>query len=170
MVFRPRKWKRRMGRLLDPSMWSLGLWSLLATVRLAGFREGDTLEKVAGPWESERGRLEGRPLREGDISLPRFVAGLPFFFYPLFPKTCMRRSLVLYRHLVRLGLDPELWVGVRKDGPELAGHAWVRLEGKPAGEKEEFLRAFSPILVLRRGKTAPAPKGGPGGGRGESDV
>ncbi len=170
MAFRARKWKRRLGRLLDPSMWSLGFWSLLAALRLAGFREGDSLEKIAGPWEAERGRLAGRPLREGDLSLPRFVAGLPFFFYPLFPKTCLRRSLVLYRHLVRLGLDPELWVGVRKDGSELAGHAWVLLEGKPAGEKEEFLRAFSPILVLRRGRTTPAEKRKPGPGNPESDV
>ena len=151
-----------MKRLADPSMWKLGLWSLLATLRLAGFREGDSLEKIALPWESERGRLAGRTLREGDLSLPRFVAGLPFFFYPLFPKTCLRRSLVLYRHLVRMGEDPELWVGVRKEEGDLAGHAWVRLQGKALGEREEFLGLFSPILVLRRGRTSQPERQGPG--------
>ncbi len=153
---RRRKWKRRLGRLLDPAMWGLGLWTLWATLRLAGFREGRSLEDLTLPWEEERGRLPARPLKEGDLSLPRFLAGLPLFFYPLFPKTCLRRSLVLYRHLVRLGKDPELWVGVRKDGGDLAGHAWVVLEGKPVGERPAALEVFSPILVLRRGRTSPA--------------
>ena len=156
MAAKLRKWKRRLGRLADPAMWGVGAWSLLAVLKLAGFREGDSLEKLALPWESERGRLANRPLREGDLSLPRFLAGLPLFFYPLFPKTCLRRSLVLYRHLVRLGLDPVLWVGVRKSGRDLAGHAWVTLDGRPVGERREFLERFSPILVLRRGRTSQA--------------
>ncbi len=170
MALRKRKWKRRLGRLLDPAMWKLGFWCLLATLRLAGFREGDSLEEIALPWESERGRFRRRPLREGDVSLPRFVAGLPVFFYPLFPKTCLRRSLVLYRHLVRMGEDPELWVGVRKEGRDLAGHAWIRLQGKPAGEREEHLRPFAPILVLRRGRTSSPGETRAASARGGSDV
>lgn len=142
---------RRLGRLASPRAWRIGLASLAATWALRGLREETPLDRIAGPWEAERGREPRNPGPE-DVSIPRLVAGLPFFFYPLFPRTCLRRSLVLYRHLLRLGQDPELWVGLRKDGERLGGHAWVRLEGRILGEPPARVAAFSPLLVLRGGR------------------
>jgi len=44
--------------------------------------------------------------------------------------TCLRQALVLHGWLRRRGLNPQLVIGVRRDGSEaLDAHAWVELEG-----------------------------------------
>jgi len=43
--------------------------------------------------------------------------------------TCLRESLVLYGLLRRSGAVPKLCVGVRKNGAELAAHAWIECDG-----------------------------------------
>jgi hypothetical protein len=44
--------------------------------------------------------------------------------------TCLRQALVLHGWLRRRGLNPEVVIGVRRDGSEaLDAHAWVELEG-----------------------------------------
>ena len=60
-------------------------------------------------------------------SLDRFAAAV----YRLLPvkTTCLRESLVLYALLRRRGATPRLCVGVKKDGVELAAHAWVACDG-----------------------------------------
>lgn len=143
---------RRLRRLLSPRAWRIALAALATVWALKSLRKDTPLDRIAGPWEAERGRDPGNPGPE-DLSIPRLVAGLPCFFYPLFPRPCLRRALALYRHLLRLGQDPELWVGLRRagsSGPQ--GHAWVRLEGRILGESPARLAAFAPLLVLRRGR------------------
>lgn len=41
--------------------------------------------------------------------------------------TCLRQSLVVYVWLRRRGLDPELKIGVRKEGEAFDAHAWVEM-------------------------------------------
>ncbi len=153
-----KKLKRRLYRLFTPGMWKVGLWSLWTTMKLMKLHAETRLDEVASPWEKEKGRLQGtRELTEGDISVPRWVAGLPAFFYPLYPKKCLRQALVLYKHLLRFGYTPEIWVGIRKQGNDLAGHAWVVLDGKVLGEKVDPKDDYTPIMVLKRGKTGSPP-------------
>jgi len=66
--------------------------------------------------------------------------------YGLLPvqSTCLRESLVLYALLRRRGAIPKLCLGVRKDGPTLAAHAWVECAGVvgPDGALFRELRAI----------------------------
>jgi len=81
---------------------------------------------------SERAHRGGR--RRGGPSGPpaharlaRFVAAA-YRFLP-FPPTCLRESLVLCALLNRRGMAARLCLGVNKDRPALAAHAWVECEG-----------------------------------------
>jgi len=70
-----------------------------------------------------RGTVESRP----SYPLDRFAAAA----YRLLPikSTCLRESLVLYALLRRRGAAPRFCVGVKKDGVQLAAHAWVACDG-----------------------------------------
>lgn len=58
--------------------------------------------------------------------------------------TCLKRSLVLYHFLRRIGMNVHMCIGVRYyNGPKtddmlrkLEGHAWLLYKGKPYLEKE----------------------------------
>ena len=50
--------------------------------------------------------------------------------YPLPWARCLQRSLALCLWLDRQDIDPELKIGVRKDGIALAAHAWVEYGGE----------------------------------------
>jgi hypothetical protein len=85
----------------------------------------------AGP--EVRDRIASTVLRVGAL------AGWP-------DRDCLQRSLLLYRELSRLGAEPELVVGFRKDEERVTGHAWVRAGGRPIAEDEADLCAFVPTL------------------------
>ncbi len=57
--------------------------------------------------------------------------------------TCLRRALVLLALLERWGFMPELRLGVRREGPGLAAHAWVEIEGHVVGEPSDPEDRFS---------------------------
>jgi hypothetical protein len=59
--------------------------------------------------------------------LVRFVA-LAYDILPL-PTTCLRQSLVLHALLARRGVPSRFCLGVARNGPALAAHAWVELDG-----------------------------------------
>ena len=66
---------------------------------------------------------------------------------------CLERSLVAYRFLSRVGAEPHLVIGVSRDTP-IRGHAWVRLDGEPLGDRvDEFeeVTAFGPEGALIAG-------------------
>ena len=62
--------------------------------------------------------------------------------------TCLRQSLLVYWWLLRVGLAPELQLGVRQTPDQLDAHAWVVLEGHAlvngAVLHKPFLRATRP--------------------------
>ncbi len=80
-----------------------------------------------------RAKIETRP----SYSLDRFASAA----YRLLPieGTCLRESLVLYGLLKRRGAMPRLCVGVKKDGVELAAHAWIECDGTRTAGGEEFV-------------------------------
>jgi len=89
-------------------------------------RRLDRLEP-ARPW------IDSRP----SYPLARFAAAA----YRLLPinASCLRESLVLYALLRRRGAVPRLCVGVRKNGVELAAHAWIACDGSEAVVDEGFV-------------------------------
>lgn len=77
--------------------------------------------------------IDSRP----SFPLDRFAAAA----YRLLPikATCLRESLVLYALLRRRGAVPRLCVGVRKNGVELAAHAWIACDGSETVVDEAFV-------------------------------
>jgi hypothetical protein len=60
----------------------------------------------------------------------------------IIPNTCLYRSLARYAVLRGEGIAVQFVMGVRPDGNELIGHAWLEYQGKPLGE------AVDPRLVV----------------------
>ena len=56
---------------------------------------------------------------------------------------CLPQSLSLYRALAARGLRPQLVTGVRFEGHNLLGHAWVNVDGVPLGEVSDPGDAYS---------------------------
>jgi hypothetical protein len=54
----------------------------------------------------------------------------------LVSSNCLERSLVLYRLFSRAGAAPTLMLGARHEGPRLAGHAWIEMNGQSWGEPD----------------------------------
>ena len=61
--------------------------------------------------------------------------------------TCLRQSLLVYWRLRRLGLSPELKLGVRKVEAVMDAHAWVELEGSALAPAEITHLPFPPHQV-----------------------
>jgi len=59
---------------------------------------------------------------------------------------CLERSLITYRYLSGVGLNPHLVVAVRTADLASHGHAWVTVNGEPlAGEDVSM---FTPVLEI----------------------
>ena len=72
---------------------------------------------------------------------------------PLVPRDrgCLQRSLLAYRFLSEADADPHLFVGVRKEGNIVLGHAWVVVDGQPIGESWAAVRGYVPVIAFGAG-------------------
>jgi hypothetical protein len=70
----------------------------------------------------------------GTVRIVTRVCRLGLFDLPIFPRPCLRRSLVLYAILTREGYPARIHFGVRSEGSQLHGHSWVTVRGIPLGE------------------------------------
>jgi hypothetical protein len=62
---------------------------------------------------------------------------------------CLERGLVSYRYLCAANAEPVLVVGIaRDDSSGVKGHAWVLLDGKPAGESAHAVSEFAVMLMF----------------------
>jgi hypothetical protein len=62
---------------------------------------------------------------------------------------CLERALIAYRLLSEANAAPTIVIGVGRDaGGTLRGHAWVLLDGMPAGEADESLSTYTPIVAF----------------------
>lgn len=97
-----------------------------AVLRLAGLRTCLRLSGSAG--DSSRG------LRECDPGFPdRAGLALDRARKLLGVGSCLSRSLALRRVLASAGIAAAVRIGTRRDGGNLAAHAWVELAGRPLG-------------------------------------
>jgi Transglutaminase-like superfamily len=88
-------------------------------------------------------------LRQPDLE-QRIVALAWWLHAPLalLDRGCMQRSLLAYRFLGAAGAQPHLALGVRKEGAAVLAHAWVFVDGAPAGDSPHEIAAFAPILMF----------------------
>ena len=72
-----------------------------------------------------------RAATEADLAYARRLAWLAALAGRRGPMeaTCLRKSLLVYGLLRRRGFRPDLELGVRREAPDIAAHAWVELEG-----------------------------------------
>lgn len=74
---------------------------------------------------------------------------------------CLERGLIAYRYLGAAGAQPTLVVGLSpKEGGGILGHAWVLVDGHPAGESVSALSIYTPVFAFAADGTliaAPAP-------------
>ena len=64
---------------------------------------------------------------------------------------CLQRSLLAYRFLSEADAEPQLFVGMRREGDTILGHAWVVVDGQPVGESWAALRGFVPVISFGAG-------------------
>jgi Transglutaminase-like superfamily len=122
-------------RVLLSECWfalRLVLWLCLLTISLR-FRPLPELLRHL----SRVRRLEGRsPLEiERAVHIVVTICRLRPFHLPLFPRSCLRQSLALYRVLIRLSHPVAIHFGIHRKGEGLQGHSWVTIHGKPVAEK-----------------------------------
>ena len=90
-------------------------------------------------------RLTGRPKRHRpagpslDVDqVARLVTGicqLRPFRSQIFPRACVRQSLLLYRALTGLGYPAVIHFGVKREGDGITGHSWVTLHGQVVADR-----------------------------------
>lgn len=62
---------------------------------------------------------------------------------------CLERGLVAYRYLSAAGANPTLVVGLgRADRGAIVGHAWVLVDGRPAGESPSAISEYTPVFAF----------------------
>jgi len=63
----------------------------------------------------------------------------------LFERTCLKRSLILYRYLHGEPQPPRFYIGVRSENGRLQGHSWVTLGAVPVypGEDQGYAVTFA---------------------------
>jgi hypothetical protein len=80
----------------------------------------------------------------------RIVALAWWLHAPLavFDRGCLQRSLLAYRFLGAAGAQPHLAVGVQREGGAVRGHAWVLVDGAPAGESRLEIAQYAQMVVF----------------------
>jgi len=58
---------------------------------------------------------------------------------------CLERSVVLWRELVRLGVESDLRIGVRGAQPDPEMHAWIELGDHVVNDHPEIASQFRPF-------------------------
>jgi hypothetical protein len=61
---------------------------------------------------------------------------------------CLERGLIAYRYLGAAGASPTLVVGMGRNEHDVIGHAWVLVDGRPAGETEVSLAIYTPVFAF----------------------
>ena len=63
-------------------------------------------------------------------------------------KTCLERSLLLYRFLSKANSNPLLVTGMlRTEAQNWKGHAWIIVDGKPFDEPESSVEGFQTLMI-----------------------
>ena len=134
---------------------SVGEWADLARA------QGALLTAQFLVWTRPVGRLldEAKPARatrraslsEGDPVAPRMALAVNrVATHGLFRPLCLVRVVALQRLLERRGITgSRIRIGVRRDGNELAAHAWVEYGVQVLGDTVEHVGSFAHLADVR---------------------
>jgi len=62
---------------------------------------------------------------------------------------CLERGLIAYRYLCQAGAKPTLVVGLgASEKTAIVGHAWVLVDGHPAGESRASIALYTPVFAF----------------------
>ena len=132
--------KRVAGELVRPadSWLAARILCWAAFVRLAKYAIPlQTLVQMVSPTPREGPR---DPCRERQIAV--FADWASRIVRPRTRGSCLERSLVSYRYLVRARADPRLMIGFRRDESGVLGHAWVVVDGQPLSDSPATLAEY----------------------------
>jgi hypothetical protein len=76
----------------------------------------------------------------------RRIAGMRIFRMSVFPRPCLRRALVLFKHLRRMGYPASFVIGVLTHGNNLRAHSWVTVNTRMVGEPDSTSR-YRPVYT-----------------------
>ena len=99
---------------------------------------------------------ERRPLGEGDHRRAELASKYADFLLVkcLRQKNpCLLRSLILFHIFRGKGLDARIHFGVKRDGADLAGHAWLSLGGQCRLEPEDPLASYAEMYSYPHAKS-----------------
>ncbi len=64
--------------------------------------------------------------------------------YGFYKASCLKRSLLIWFFLSRLGIASTIIIGAQKDNShDISAHAWVECNGVPVGEEQNVRENFS---------------------------
>jgi hypothetical protein len=94
-----------------------------------------------------RPRLEADPARdERVVTFARWACRV---IRPGSGGNCLERGLIAYRFLLEGRAEPTLVIGMRRnDAANVIGHAWVLLNGAPAGESASAISQYVPVFAF----------------------
>jgi len=110
-------------------------------LRLAGFRRWKALLERFSRVERRSPALTPEALGATALRVVRAVRSAELHG-PANPN-CLERSLTLWWLLRRNGVESELHIGARKEGPRFEAHAWVELRGNVLSDAAEVHRHYA---------------------------
>ncbi len=91
-------------------------------------------------------KYTGAPLSKHDIyKLVSYVDFILNLNNPVLKKTCLKRSLVLYRFLRYYNSSVDFKIGVHNNQANILGHSWLTLNGKIFADSENKVKDFKLI-------------------------
>jgi hypothetical protein len=116
----------KAGLALDLLFWLLSLPALLHVHTIPSLLKHLTARK----------KQQARPVPNLNVAVGIVirVCNLRVFHARLFPKTCLRQSLTLYRTLSRMGYPVQIHFGVINNENGFQAHSWVTVEGETVAD------------------------------------
>lgn len=147
------RWRRRVGRLAKLFRNPGDVWLMM---RIAGWAAILPVLKRIVPLKVLTKFMWVSAGSSGGVEQEQKIAVLVRWLYTfVFPneRSCLSRSLLLYRFLSRNNTNPLLVTGIRRTEDEnWKGHAWVLVDGKPF-EAEPRIEDFQTLMVFGTGGT-----------------
>jgi Transglutaminase-like superfamily len=136
-------------------------WQLLRTpsdfwllTRMAGWAIVLPILKRIVPLKTLAGLLYSSQSGPRDAEQEQKIATIVRWFYVFAfsrEKSCLQRSLLLYRFLSLSHSEPELITGLKRDqNSKWKGHAWILVDGKAFGDFESKMEDFRPLLSFEK--------------------
>jgi Transglutaminase-like superfamily len=154
--------QRRRAARPRPMPLFLGLRMTLWSAALPGMKRIVPLGQLVRLMWMESGHRSDPAARRRVVELS---ARLTKFRVSRSRGNCLERSLLAYRYLAAIGADPRLVIGVTRTGGDVAGHAWVTLDGRPIHDDPAGLEGMTPLAEFGRGGVITDPGTAPGVGR-----